>query len=64
VDSFTPGQLRDLVTARITGWAPALRHLVADTDPATVAPVSLRSMPPLTAWAPSNVTLSETPSTT
>jgi 2-polyprenyl-6-methoxyphenol hydroxylase-like FAD-dependent oxidoreductase len=57
VDSFTPGQLRDLVAARITGWAPALRYLVAGTDPATVAPVSLRSMPPLTAWAPSNVTL-------
>jgi hypothetical protein len=46
-----------VVSARITGWAPALRHLVTVTDPATVAPVSLRSMPPLTAWVPSDVTL-------
>lgn len=49
--------LRDLVSARIRHWAPPLRRLVAEADVATVAPVPLRSMPPLPEWRPSNVTL-------
>jgi 2-polyprenyl-6-methoxyphenol hydroxylase-like FAD-dependent oxidoreductase len=57
VDAFTPERLRDLVAARIAAWAPALRGLVATTDPGTIAPVSLRSMPALTAWPASDVTL-------
>jgi 2-polyprenyl-6-methoxyphenol hydroxylase-like FAD-dependent oxidoreductase len=57
VDAFTPERLRDLVANRIAGWAPPLRGLVAATDPGTVAPVGLRSMPALTAWPPSDVTL-------
>lgn len=57
VNDLTPPQLRDLVAARIAGWAPALRHLIAATDPATVAPVRLRTMPTLRPWQPSTVTL-------
>jgi 2-polyprenyl-6-methoxyphenol hydroxylase-like FAD-dependent oxidoreductase len=57
IDSRTPAQLRDLVIERVARWSPAVRHLIAVTDPATVAPVSLRTMPQLTAWAPSAVTL-------
>jgi 2-polyprenyl-6-methoxyphenol hydroxylase-like FAD-dependent oxidoreductase len=57
VDAFTPERLRDLVAARIAAWAPALRGLVAATEPGTIAPVSLRSMPALAAWPASDVTL-------
>jgi 2-polyprenyl-6-methoxyphenol hydroxylase-like FAD-dependent oxidoreductase len=57
VDQRTPAQLRDLVAGRVARWSPAIRHLVAVTDPATIAPVSLRTMPQLTPWAPSDVTL-------
>jgi 2-polyprenyl-6-methoxyphenol hydroxylase-like FAD-dependent oxidoreductase len=57
IDTRTPGQLRDLVAGRVARWSPAVRHLIDVTDPAAVAPVSLRTMPQLTAWAPSAVTL-------
>jgi 2-polyprenyl-6-methoxyphenol hydroxylase-like FAD-dependent oxidoreductase len=57
IDTFTPQQLRDLVSGQISGWSPALRRLVAATDPATVSPVPLRTMPALDPWQPSNVTL-------
>jgi 2-polyprenyl-6-methoxyphenol hydroxylase-like FAD-dependent oxidoreductase len=57
VDQRTPAQLRELVADRVARWSPAIRHLVAVTDPATIAPVSLRTMPQLSPWAPSDVTL-------
>lgn len=57
VDDATPTRLRDLVVDRVGGWSPALRHLVARTDPATVAAVPLRTMPTLPSWEPSTVTL-------
>ena len=57
IDSFTPQQLRDLVSGQISRWSPALRRLVAATDPATVSAVPLRTMPALDPWPPSNVTL-------
>lgn len=50
-------ELRDFVLSRIGGWAPALRALVRDGDPDTVAPVRLRTMPALRPWRPSAVTL-------
>jgi 2-polyprenyl-6-methoxyphenol hydroxylase-like FAD-dependent oxidoreductase len=56
-EKMAPEQFQQHVATRITTWAPSLRHLVASTDPATIAPVSLRTMPALTPWAPSNVTL-------
>lgn len=57
LDRRTPAQLRDLVAERVARWSPDIRHLIAVTDPATIAPVPLRTMPQLTAWAPSDVTL-------
>ncbi len=57
VDHRSPAQLGDLVADRVARWSPALRHLVAVTDPATIAPVSLRTMPQLNPWTPSDVTL-------
>jgi 2-polyprenyl-6-methoxyphenol hydroxylase-like FAD-dependent oxidoreductase len=63
--STYPNQARTLdgaalkahVAARIAGWSPGLRTLIDATDPATVAPVPLRTMPQLPAWTPSRVTL-------
>jgi 2-polyprenyl-6-methoxyphenol hydroxylase-like FAD-dependent oxidoreductase len=57
VEQWAGSALRDLVLARTDGWAPALRRLVAECDPATVAPVVLRSMPTLYPWPASTVTL-------
>lgn len=57
VDRLPPEELRGLVSERIRDWAPAVRKLVAETDPATIAPVALRSMPNLEPWEPSAVTL-------
>lgn len=57
VETLTPTQLRDVVARGVRRWSPALRELVARTDPATVAPVRLRTMPPLQPWEPTNVTL-------
>jgi 2-polyprenyl-6-methoxyphenol hydroxylase-like FAD-dependent oxidoreductase len=57
VDKLPPAQLRDLVAGWLTGWVPALSDLVARTDPASVALVPLRTMPPLPAWPAARVTL-------
>jgi 2-polyprenyl-6-methoxyphenol hydroxylase-like FAD-dependent oxidoreductase len=57
VETRTPAELRDLVAERVARWSPDVRHLIGVTDPATVAPISLRTMPQLAAWAPSDVTL-------
>jgi 2-polyprenyl-6-methoxyphenol hydroxylase-like FAD-dependent oxidoreductase len=57
VERWEPSALRDLVAARLGGWAPALRTLVERCDSGTVAPVPLRSMPPLHPWPASSVTL-------
>lgn len=39
------------------GSRAGVRRLVADTDPSTVAPVTLRSMPTLRPWPATTVTL-------
>jgi 2-polyprenyl-6-methoxyphenol hydroxylase-like FAD-dependent oxidoreductase len=57
VEQRSPAELRQLVADRVSGWAPGLRRLIADTDPSTVAPVPLRTMPILDAWQPTAVTL-------
>ena len=57
VDRLSGGQLRDLVAEQVARWSPAVRNLITITDPATIASVSLRTMPQLTAWTPSDVTL-------
>ncbi|MFD8419558.1 FAD-dependent oxidoreductase [Streptomyces sp. NPDC059466] len=53
----TPAALRELVLSRIRTWSPALTTLVDRCDVDSVAPVALRSMPELTSWDSSNVTL-------
>lgn len=50
-------RLRQWVSTQITQWAPGLRAIVDASDPASVAPVALKSMPQLPSWAASEVTL-------
>jgi len=50
-------ELRDLVVARLSGWAPPLRVLIAATPPDTISPIVLRTMPTLPPWRPGRVTL-------
>ena len=57
VGSWDGTQLRELVAAKIDRWAPGLRAMVDASDPDSVAPVVLRSMPQLPSWAPTNVTV-------
>jgi 2-polyprenyl-6-methoxyphenol hydroxylase-like FAD-dependent oxidoreductase len=57
VANWTPAQLRGYVKDRTAGWSPAIHHLLDHTDPTTVAPVPLRTMPTLEPWEPSNITL-------
>ena len=56
-DNLNGATLKAHVQQRIGNWSPALRHLIAVTDPADIGPVPLRTMPPLPAWEPSAVTL-------
>jgi 2-polyprenyl-6-methoxyphenol hydroxylase-like FAD-dependent oxidoreductase len=57
VEQWGGAALRELALTRTDGWAAGLRTLVAGADPATVSTVRLRSMPKLTGWPASNVTL-------
>jgi 2-polyprenyl-6-methoxyphenol hydroxylase-like FAD-dependent oxidoreductase len=57
VESLHAGELQHLVVDRIQGWDPRLVDMITRSDPATVAPVPLRSMDVLPWWAPSPVTL-------
>jgi len=57
VTALDGAALRDLALSRMDGWADGLRTLVAGADPATVDTVTLRSMPRLTPWPASQVTL-------
>jgi 2-polyprenyl-6-methoxyphenol hydroxylase-like FAD-dependent oxidoreductase len=56
-ESLKAAELRDFVATRIKGWSPDLNTLVGGADMATLAPVVLRTMPPLEPWQPSNVTV-------
>ncbi len=56
-DKMTGAQLQPLVLDRVKAWHPAITTLVKQADIATIAPVALRSMPKLTRWPPSNITL-------
>ncbi len=50
-------RLRDMVASMISGWHPALRRLVGESDPTTIAPVIIKSMAPVPPWPASRVTL-------
>lgn len=56
-DAVDAAVLTRTVLARIEKWHPDLRRLVADSDLDTVRQVRIRSMEPVSAWRPSNVTL-------
>lgn len=49
--------LRDLVSVMITDWSPALRRLVADTPPASVSLLPIRTSVPVSRWQSTNITL-------
>ena len=49
--------LQRLVLDRIAGWAPGIRTMITNSDPATVAPVVIRTMLPVEPWPSSRVTL-------
>jgi 2-polyprenyl-6-methoxyphenol hydroxylase-like FAD-dependent oxidoreductase len=57
VDSFSPRRLQLWVAGRVASWDPRVADVIEAGDPATVAPVALRSMSTLPGWEPSNVTL-------
>lgn len=57
LDSLDGPALLALVSARIAGWSPDLRAVVAQSDPDTVRTVPLRSMPTLPSWTASPITL-------
>jgi salicylate hydroxylase len=49
--------LRAWVLERMSGWAPGLRHLAGECDPATVNLVRVRSATPVKGWKSGPVTL-------
>ena len=57
LDSSDGGALQGLTQSMIRGWHPALLRIVAESDPATVAPVRIRSMAPVGPWPTTSVTL-------
>ncbi|MEA5363143.1 NAD(P)/FAD-dependent oxidoreductase [Amycolatopsis sp., V23-08] len=56
-DDLDVVDLRELVQERTATWAPPLRRIIAETDPATLAAIPLKTMPELPHWAPTAVTL-------
>jgi salicylate hydroxylase len=57
IDALSGRDLRRLVLNRTTGWAPALRDLIAGTDPQTVNAIQVRSATPVGVWDTGPVTL-------
>ena len=57
VETVGGNDLRVIVAERVKDWAPALRRLVAQTEPDTMAAITLKTMPPVPDFAPSRVTL-------
>jgi 2-polyprenyl-6-methoxyphenol hydroxylase-like FAD-dependent oxidoreductase len=57
ISSREASQLLNFVLAGIESWSPRLRNLVAKTDLSAVSCISLRSMPFLEPWSPSNITV-------
>lgn len=49
--------LRDVVDATLSGWHPALRRLLAESDPDSRAAISFRASEPVAPWPATNVTL-------
>ena len=49
--------LQGVVLDRTTGWAPALRELIGESDPTTVNAIQVRSATPVNPWPTGRVTL-------
>lgn len=54
---FTPARLHATADRMTTGWAPELRHLVAESDPATTTLIPIKTSVPIPRWTTTNVTL-------
>jgi salicylate hydroxylase len=50
-------ELRGMVGEMISGWHPALRRMVADSEPGTVSLLPIRSAVPVGPWPSSTITL-------
>jgi 2-polyprenyl-6-methoxyphenol hydroxylase-like FAD-dependent oxidoreductase len=57
LDALSGADLHRLVVDRTGGWAPALRQLIAGSDPRTVNAIRVRSATPVGAWQTGPVTL-------
>lgn len=57
VRDWDGSRLRQWVGTRIQQWAPGVRAMVDASDPVSVGPVALKSMPELPSWASNEVTL-------
>jgi salicylate hydroxylase len=55
--SLGGADLQQVVLPLIDSWHPDIRRLVAESDPATVAVVPIRSMAPVEPWESTNLTL-------
>ncbi|MFG1868416.1 FAD-dependent oxidoreductase [Micromonospora arborensis] len=57
VDSLSGTDLQHLVLDRTVEWAPALREVIAGSDPQTINAFRVRSATPVDAWETGRVTL-------
>ncbi|AYG82332.1 FAD-dependent urate hydroxylase [Streptomyces hundungensis] len=57
VELFDGKALCALVAERLTDWHPALRRLVAESDPGTVRASRMRALEPVEPWPPGRITL-------
>ena len=57
VDTRTAQDLQHLARKRVQGWDPRLAAMITNSDPATLAAITLRSMDTLPPWTPTTVTL-------
>jgi salicylate hydroxylase len=57
VETLPGADLRRLVLDRTTGWSPALRDLIAGSDPETINAIRVRSATPVGPWETGPVTL-------
>ncbi|MEU5407959.1 FAD-dependent oxidoreductase [Nocardia asteroides] len=54
---LTPAALHTIANRMTGGWAPELRRLVAESDPATTTLIPIKTSVPIPRWTPTTVTL-------
>jgi salicylate hydroxylase len=57
LSALAGAELRDLIGANIQDWHPALKALVAGTDPATITAIPIQTSVPVPPWRTTGVTL-------